>query len=223
MNRYIAFDCETTGLDEICNLLTITFIILDENLEYIDMLNLKLKQIGGYYIYPDALKINKINIVEHHKNSMDLIDCRKQLIKFVEKHKCNKKLIPIGHNINFDIRFIKSSGLLSEEEYNKYLSFNVIDTMIIAQFLKACNKLNSNQSISLINLCNKYNLYEDKKLEHTSEYDIKMTIKLLKHFKNIMNVNVINEQGDKNQGDKNQGDKNEEDKCEKIIKKRKVC
>lgn len=200
--KYIAFDCETTGLNDKCDLLTVSFIILDENLESIDTLNIKLRQNDGYYIYPEALKINKIDIINHHKESIDIIDARDRLLKFLEKNKSNYRLIPIGHNIQFDIKFIKKSGLLLCEEYDKYISYNVMDTLIISQFLKLSGKLNSRQNLSLISLCKSCNLVRDESLEHSAEYDIKMTIELLKYYKNLMS---------------------DDEKINKIVKKKRLC
>jgi len=193
-NKYIAFDCETSGVSETSNLLTISFVILDKDLIQKDILNVSLKQTSGYNIYPEALQINRIDIIKHHQSSSDLQTSRKILLDFLNKNKGSYNLIPIGHNIAFDIRFIKSSGLLTDREYSNFISCNPIDTLIVAQFLKTCGKLNQKQSLSLINLCNHFKLDSCKNSEHTSEYDIKMTIKLLHCFKSICNTEILNEQ-----------------------------
>jgi DNA polymerase III epsilon subunit-like protein len=193
-NKYIAFDCETSGVSETSNLLTISFLILDKDLIQKDSLNISLKQTSGYNIYPEALQINRIDIIKHHQSSSDLQTSRKILLDFLNKNKGSYNLIPIGHNIAFDIRFIKSSGLLTDREYSNFISCNPVDTLIVAQFLKTCGKLNQKQSLSLINLCNHFKLDSCKNSEHTSEYDIKMTIKLLHCLKSICNTEILNEQ-----------------------------
>jgi len=182
--KYIAFDCETTGVDERCNLLTISFIVLNKTLDIIDTLNLSLKHNFGYFIYPKALQINQIDIVKHHNNSTELVDAKRLLLYFLNKYKTQYNLIPIGHNISFDIKFIIASGLLTQNEYSNYISCNPIDTISVAQFLKLSGKLPEKQSISLVNLCNyfKLNKSSETNLQHTAEYDIKMTIKLLRHM-----------------------------------------
>ena len=185
-SKYIAFDCETTGVDTNCNLLTVSFLILDKHLNEKASLNLSLRQKSGYYIYPEALEVNKIDIVKHHNTSLDLIDARKKLLKFLDDNKSFYNLVPIGHNIQFDINFIKKSGLLTDDEYMKYISCNSLDTISVSQFLKLTGKLHEKQSLSLVNLCSSCNLKRDEKLEHSAEYDIKMTIKLLKFFKHVV-------------------------------------
>lgn len=188
-SKYIAFDCETSGIDTDSNLLTVSFIILDKDLVETDSLNISLKQNSGYKIYPEALKINRIDIIKHHEIATDLPTSRVLLLDFLNRNRCRYNLIPIGHNITFDIRFIKSSGLLTEQEYINFISFNPIDTLVIAQFLKMCGKFDYRQSLSLINLCKYFKLDSCKTSEHTSEYDIKMTIKLLHCLRSMCETN----------------------------------
>lgn len=182
-SKYIAFDCETTGITDNCHLLTVSFIVLDSDLNEIETLNISLKQNNGYYVYPEAMAVNKINLVKHHSTSIDLIDARKLLHAFLRKHKLQYNLIPIGHNIQFDIKFIKKSGLLTDAEYASFISYNSIDTVCVAQFLKLSGFLHEKQSISLVNLCANAQIKRQENLEHSAEYDTRMTIKLLKFFK----------------------------------------
>jgi len=162
---YLAFDTETTGIDAVKNnLLTACFIVLDDNLVEIDRLNLNIKY-NEYNISVRAMEINKIDLIKHHnsRNSVDLKTARSMLLDFLRKNKkahSNSSLsygynlfTPIGHNVSFDINFIKGCGLLSEYEYNSYISFNCVDTICIAQFLKLTGEIPKTQSISLVNLC----------------------------------------------------------------------
>lgn len=191
-SKYIAFDCETTGVDDSCHLLTVSFVVLDADLNEIETLNISLKQNKGYHVYPEAMSVNKINLVEHHSKSIDLIDARKLLLNFLRKHKLQYNLIPIGHNIQFDIKFIKKSGLLTDSEYASFISYNSIDTVCIAQFLKLSGILHEKQSISLVNLCSAAQIKRQENLEHSAEYDTKMTVKLLKFFKSSVSGSLGN-------------------------------
>ena len=183
MSKYIAFDAETTGLDvNVNNLLTACFIVLDSDLNELDRLNISLKS-ENYFINPKAIEVNKIDIVKHHLNSKDLINTKVEIINFLKKNKTNFYLIPIGHNVSFDILFIKK---LLGLEYNNYFSYNSVDTIVIAQYLKICKKLPDRQSVSLISLCNYFGIKVDKETKfHNSEFDTEMTIQLLKQFVKI--------------------------------------
>lgn len=203
---YLAFDTETTGIDAVKNnLLTACFIVLNDNLIEIDRLNLSIKY-NEYNISIKAMEINKIDLIKHHnsRNSVDLKTARSMLLDFLRKNKkahSNSSLsygynlfTPIGHNVTFDINFIKGCGLLSEYEYNSYISFNCVDTICIAQFFKLTGEIPKKQSISLSNLCSYYNIKSEENTEsyHTAEYDIVMTLHLLRKFKTL-NENIMNE------------------------------
>ncbi len=183
MSKYVALDTETTGLDaNVNNLLTATFIVLDSELIELDRLNISL-QSQNYTVNAKAMEVNKINIVKHHESSKDLIDTKAQLINFLKKNKTNFYLTPVGHNIQFDIQFIKK---LLGNEYNNYFSYNSVDTIVIANFLKMCGKLPERQPVSLSKLSEYYGIQRCDKVVnesfHTSEYDTEMTVKLLKKF-----------------------------------------
>lgn len=182
--KYVCLDTETTGLDaNVNNLLTATFIVLDTDLNELDRLNISLKS-ESYTINAKAMEVNKIDIVKHQTNSKDLIDTKAQLINFLKKNKTNFYLTPVGHNIQFDIQFIKK---LLGDEYNNYFSYNSVDTIVIANFLKICGKLPERQPVSLSKLSEYYGIQRragdnDDQAFHTSEYDTEITVKLLKKF-----------------------------------------
>ncbi len=190
--KYIAFDCETGGFIDESSLLTVTFIVLDNNLCVLDTLDIALKSNRGYHVYPEALTVNKIDLIKHHATAIDLFTARTKLFSFLDAYKHMFTLIPIGHNIQFDIRFIKNNGLMTGDEYSRYISPNAIDTISIAQFMKVSGKLPLRQSISLSNLCTYYNLGDDNVLQHTANYDTHMTIKLLRKFRNELQTEQSN-------------------------------
>lgn len=186
--KYVCIDTETTGLDaNVNNILTVCFIILDKDLNEIDRLNLFIKH-DNYNVTIKALEVNKINLIKHHNESINIIVAKNTLINFLEKNKTDFYLTPIGHNCTFDISFIQNSGLLPQELYNNYFSYNSVDTIVIANFLKMCGKLPDRQPVSLSKLSEYYGIKRragevlDDQAFHTSEYDTEMTVKLLKKF-----------------------------------------
>lgn len=185
---YLAVDCETTGLTEECQVLTAYFIILDVDLNVISSLDLKIKH-SMYNVQAKALEINGIDIVAHDKLSQSLGYCTSALKQFL---KTSERLIPIGHNVAFDIKMLKSNGILSSDICNTHLSYTSIDTCVIAQFLKACGVLPNNTSLSLANLCKYFEITKPESLNlHNAECDIKMTVDLLKKMKSIVNLHKV--------------------------------
>ena len=66
--KYLAFDTETGGLISGVALLTSHFLVLDNDLKVLDELELTTKPNNGHYVIaPEALEVNKINLIEHHK------------------------------------------------------------------------------------------------------------------------------------------------------------
>lgn len=193
--RFLAFDTETTGLNKNkCEILTAFFIILDEEFRIIDTLDLKIKH-GFYTVYPKALEVNKIDILQHHndKKSIYMREANRKLKTFLLDNKGNEKYIPIGHNINFDIDMIKSNELLDDLFFSKNISHHIIDTMTVGNFLKASKILPHELSLSLISLCNFLKLEDNvsQLAAHNAEYDIKMTIKLFKKFQEMVGKDEV--------------------------------
>jgi len=189
MVNYLCVDTETTGLNDDAQVLTAFFIILDSNFNEIDKLDLKIRY-PVYNVQLKAFSINKINLSVHDRNSIDLLDAKNTLNTFLKKHYNNKKYIPLGHNVKFDLDKLSKN-------FDIYYYINNIfslDTMQIAQFFKSSGKLLDTQSLSLKNLTEYYNIKSEGEL-HNAEYDIKLTIKLFKHFQNLLkNQNTANTQ-----------------------------
>ncbi len=184
--HYLAFDAETTGLNPQENdILSIHFKFLNDKLETIDEKTIKIKSNCYKNVSPYALNVNKIDLVKHSfsESSVNLKDAKEILILFLGRCLLESRwrLIPVGHNVVFDIAFIKTS-LLTENEYFKFFTPTTIDTLVIAQFFKSIGKIPEKQSLSLKNLCEYYSLNEKQNF-HDCVYDTDMTVKLFKRFK----------------------------------------
>ena len=191
---YLAIDTETTGLNADCQVLTAYFIVLDNDLHEMAHLDLKIRY-PYYKVYTKALEVNRIDLIKHDREAIDFVDAKNVLNKFLNDHKTPFRYIPLGHNINFDLKMLKNSGLLSDD----HLSPNVLDTITIAQFLKTCKIIPNKQSLSLTNLAKHFNLTTNNKTAnidfHTAEYDIRMTVELLKQLKDVVVNDVVLKDG----------------------------
>jgi DNA polymerase III epsilon subunit-like protein len=139
MNRkYIFIDTETGGLDTNHSLLTMYCGIFDENLNHTGELDLKLKPTSGLYkTSAKALEVNRINLEEHSKSAVTYEEGARQLTQFLDVVSKNGdiKLIPVGHNIAFDLKFIMHY-MMDEKEFYKRVGKIAVDTTAIGLYLK---------------------------------------------------------------------------------------
>jgi DNA polymerase III alpha subunit (gram-positive type) len=185
---YLAFDVETTGLENHCNVLTAYFIILNSEFNKIDTLDLKIKY-PYYVIYPKALEVNQINILEHDKDEQSVYKelAILKLNAFLEKNKTDIKYKIMGHNVQFDLKMLINNNIFYDELINKYLDLSEnIDTLTYAKKLKNKKIIPKNQSLSLSKICYYYDLnYNNNVNFHNAEYDINLTVLLYKKLKQI--------------------------------------
>lgn len=180
--KYLAFDCETGGLDpKRHSLLEIAFVVCDENLNVIDTLNLKLKDQktnATFSVTPGALACNKIDIIEHNKSAITYEEGKAQLLAFLEKHKDNK-FIPLGHNVNFDFGFVYEY-LMPKVEFDKFVDYHIRDTAVLGGCLKDCSIGPDGRKYSLSHWAAFLNIPIDEEALHSALVDVLLTIEVYK-------------------------------------------
>lgn len=180
---FLGYDTETLGLDENQhNILTLCFKAITPKLQVVETLNIKLRS-ETYHVTPRALEVNKINLIEHH-NSADSKETATELInQFLERHyrgpKGARKLVPLGHNVMFDIRMIKAQ--LPGVHWDSYVDYHILDTMGIALFFQTIGKFRKG-SVSLANITKDLSIEYNA---HNAEGDVDACIEVLRHFMNL--------------------------------------
>lgn len=181
--RFLANDCETGGIGHDKSLLTAYFVALDTKFNPIDDLYLRMKPVDGIYkVQAEALAINGINLIEHDKIAETPDICMQKLIAFVEMHsdKGKDRLVPIGHNVAFDIQFYKHAILRRPTQMDKYVDYRCLDTCVIAKFLQLTGKLPPNMKISLDELAKFFRI--PKPEVHDAKTDTLVSVDVLKRF-----------------------------------------
>lgn len=177
--KYIALDCETGGVTTDKSLLTVCFIVYDERFNRLDTLNLAIKPDDGEYrVTAEALKINHIDLATHDQTAITQSKAGGALREFLKKHSEDGKvkLIPVGHNVYFDLVFIWDN-LLGKLEFQKYTSYRILDTGVVGQFLKTCGFIPDSVSGSLQSFVKHYG---GQVIDaHTAEGDTLMTVDVL--------------------------------------------
>lgn len=183
--KYLAFDTETGGLDpKKTSLLTAYFAVLDENFNAIEELDLKIKGDKNeiYHVTGEALKINGINLAELHGENRNLTKglAALQVSDLIRKHSEEGKtpLIPIGHNVDFDIGFV-NEHLIPKDLWDRYVSYRKLDTSSTANFLKAKKIIPDNISGKLESLAKFFNIDIGKGSYHNAKIDTVVCVKLL--------------------------------------------
>ena len=143
----ILFDTETGGLETMYSLLEAYFVTLSEDLQPIEELHLKIKPNPGepYIVSAGALQVNKIDLVTHETNAITRNDARAKLVDFLARAhgQAGKKLMPMGHNVPFDIGFVQRH-LVAKAEWEQYCSYHLDDTVVLISALKRRGILRKN-------------------------------------------------------------------------------
>lgn len=140
--KYVALDVETGGIEKDTSLLTAYFGIYDADLNLIEDLYLRLKpdapkgKRSKYVLTAEGMDVNGINIVDHEARAVTMKKGGQQLYQLLSKHGSGgNPLVPLGHNIYFDILGITERGLIGKGTWETFCSYRVVDTASIGRFL----------------------------------------------------------------------------------------
>jgi DNA polymerase III epsilon subunit-like protein len=185
--KYIAYDLETTDEHPHCSdILTGYFAFLNQDFQKIDELQIKCKPNDNqtYRVNPNALEVNKIDLIRHHKEALPYSVVSKNLETKLELHTNYadpaSALIYIGHNCGFDKFFIKT---LLIPKWDYYVKRKGLDTALIATFLQEKGTIPKNLNTSLKDLAEFFGISNEN--AHTSHGDVLMTIEIVKKMLNL--------------------------------------
>lgn len=177
---YLVFDTETGGLDpKKHSLLTACFAFYDTDGTQLDKVSIKVRPPDGIYrVTAQALKINKINLVEHDSfPGTNETECAK-VTALIDKYSAERKLNLLGHRLGFDMGFVEEHlpqlyKYIKEQTY-KYTE----DTACIAKFLGYGFK-------DLVSLASRLKIEASSDDAHNAEYDTELTAKIYFKLKEL--------------------------------------
>lgn len=184
---YLSFDVETGGLGHDKSLLTAYFIVLDEEFNKVADLSLRVKPNDGIYkVTAKALEINKIDLIKHDAVAITEQEAGTKLYEFLEQVNPDGKikLEPLGHNVGFDIEFICAS-IITKNTWLKYVSYRLLDTGGIGNFLKKAGYIPKEISGSLGSYAQFFGISQEG--AHTAEDDVRMTVDVYQGMLNLVN------------------------------------
>lgn len=152
-SNYAVFDCETGGLDETKNPITqYACIVLDgQTLKEVDRWETYVKPYGDLEIEKQALEHTMVTMSDIRKG-LDVKAFVATMTEFWETNRVKAKirdmgrLIPVGHNVTFDIRFLNYVlDFCGKPDITEWMYPNFIDTFPMAKMafgIKGDEKLN---------------------------------------------------------------------------------
>lgn len=141
MRKYLFLDGEFGGRELKFSLLTISFVIMDEQFNVIDELSINTKPDDGCYILSgQGMAVNGINIQTHDKIAIPYKNAKTLVYNFLKKNSTDTKLIPVGQGVRGDIGHL-TDKLISEGSWEQFCTYHFIDTSVVLQFLRMCGKL----------------------------------------------------------------------------------
>lgn len=144
MSKYLNFmDSETGGLNpKTADILTLYMAMVDENMNVVDELNLKLKPDDRLPVVEEgAMRVNKIDLKAHlaDPTTVNYSEAKKLVVAFMKKYHRKygryNNIRPAGQNVGFDINYIQEY-ILPKDEWDALFHYAVIDTKAIVDFLK---------------------------------------------------------------------------------------
>jgi DNA polymerase III alpha subunit (gram-positive type) len=133
MKKVLWFDTETTGLNPVKNDIVQIAGIIEVDGEVVEKFNIKCQPTSYDDVQPRALEVHGMTI-DQIKQFQTAQEGWCHFITIIKKYK-GVKLIPAGHNIPFDIKFLAQWFIKNGSKMNiyDYLSKEVIDTLLIAK------------------------------------------------------------------------------------------
>jgi len=192
MGNLLVLDTETGGLDShIQSILSVGGVVINEKFDIIGEFEIYIKE-DEIVAEQRALDINKIDLRWLRDNGKSPVDAVMEMRKFLDKYfKPGEKIPLVGHNIGFDVNFVKrlyrksGLGLIGYEET---FSHRTLDTAGIIRFLTLAGKIQL-KSAGSDEAFNHYGIMLTEKERHTALGDARATAILLKRL--VEEVNTI--------------------------------
>lgn len=140
--RILFLDTETGGVDPANSSLLSIGLAYWHNGKIEDTCELLLQEYRTKPLKNYALKINKINILEHNLHALKSEDAKDELLNFLTKNfPLSQPIVIAGHNIRFDIGFLKYFLKKHKIKFEPLFSHRSIDTASIMFFLYYSGKI----------------------------------------------------------------------------------
>ena len=170
--NYLIIDTETGGLNpKLCGLCEVAFKVYGK-----DVKDKFFIRPNPNLLYEDkAMSINKIQRETLMSSGITEMEAVLRICKFINDNFSERPLL-MGQNVMFDKGFVEELFRRNNSDFNKFIHYHFMDTMIISNFLKDANIIPEHVPTRLTEtykfLCDKSE--EDIVDAHTAMFDVEM-------------------------------------------------
>lgn len=185
-NNYIVFDVETGGLDPNKTPITqYSAVVLDGiTLKELDRYDTYIKPYGDLKINMDVLSRTMVTMSDIN-SGITLKDFVSTVTEFWELYQVKTRersagrLVPVGHNVPFDIGFVNKALEISNigEDIYHWIFPNIVDTMVLAKMMWA---VKGDEKLNLGSCCERVGISLVD--AHGSMNDVEATADLFRHY-----------------------------------------
>ena len=185
--KRLVIDTETTGLSPRLNkTLTVGMLLVDVEKDFLDILDSNhvfIRHVGKN-VSPGAMKVNKINLIEHNKIAIEEDEACEEINSFIDKNRLHDTTL-VGHNFHFDRGFLNSlfkrTGIVPQlHEFHE-------DTMRIWRGLKRERIVPFDLRSNLGTIANYFDI--DYKKAHDALADCHITVRVYHEMLRLNNNN----------------------------------
>src|SRR5438132_13459472 len=139
MTRLLVIDTETGGIDPSeHSLLTVGAVVWDNGVLGVGLEIAVAESVIS--VTPGAMQINRIDLARHGEISLSPVDAARKLEDFVrdqfqEVFASGERVVLAGHNVGFDVSFLKRLYRLARCDFEATFSHRTLDTAGILRFL----------------------------------------------------------------------------------------
>jgi len=176
--RFLVVDTETGGLDPAAHsLLTLAAVVWADGAVG-DSLALAIRE-PNIVAEPRSLEINRVDVEKLKADGLAPAEAVKRLDGFIAAHfGSGEKPVLAGHNIGFDVGFLKRLYRLAQRDYETAFSHRTVDTAGILRFLSLVGRLDL-ASGSSTEAFDHFGIAPPEPLRHTALGDALATAALL--------------------------------------------
>lgn len=139
-DKILFLDTETGGINPLKHSLLSIGLVLWKGGEIYSQKEILIND-GKLNASKKALEINKIDLENHIKNAVKPKKAIEILLDFIGNNFEETGITIAGHNIQFDINFLKIFFYKNEKSYENIFSHRIIDTSSILYFLYLSGKI----------------------------------------------------------------------------------